>query len=137
MKISKTDKIEIIEFENLIKNDIEIQQHLKLFIKSFIQTKFQNRWFHMILEKPSKGFLGMVKFERHNNPKYCTLFKYKDYQNLRKANKLGLFFNGKECMFTKLSNIEDPFSDAIFSVKPGREVNFLFHELWFWKCIKK
>jgi len=61
MQKNKTDKI-------------DVEMHLSQFAKSFIEKEWVDRWIHILLEKPEKALVELVKFERQRNKKTTDYF---------------------------------------------------------------
>ena len=146
-----------IQDENLqIKFDVEIALHLREFIRAFISKKYQNRWMHIIFEKPEKGKIEFSKFENHLNENYCKLLD--TYPEINDFTFLNSFFIQKGIgiqQFVELTPgilyqpgfkpIKITFNeamrkanwDSIFSIIPGKLAVFFYHEGWSWLCYKK
>lgn len=116
-------------------------EHLKGFVKSFIDPVHSDRWRHTLLEKVEKAQAELKKFERHLNTSACKLIEAKEIANLIeiKSASTGVYFDG----YGEAKNI--PLSvayeiahenkrDAIFSFHAGKEALFFFHEGWGWLC---
>lgn len=121
----------------------EGEEHIRAFVEAFIAKDFQDRWRHIMLEKPEKAKQGLRKFDRHLDARYCTLLPLSDSLPASLAKtfgaKLGVYFDGIEppCKITAAiaSSITNERSiDAIWSMVPGKLVLFFFHEGWSWKC---
>ena len=117
--------------------------HLRGFAEAFIDPRYSNRWVHILLERPKKSSVELAKFERHLNSKCCAILESKDLDCLAKTvpDKPGCFFDGlsdpqlitfREARAPTLLEVQD----AIFSILPGREAVFLFHEGWGWHSKK-
>jgi hypothetical protein len=118
-------------------------EHLRGFAEAFIDPKYSNRWVHILLERPKKSSMELAKFERQLNSKCCAILKSKDLDSLVETvtDKSGCFFDGvsdpqlislREARARALLEVQD----AIFSISPGREAVFFFHEGWGWYCKK-
>ena len=117
--------------------------HLRGFAEAFIDPKYSNRWVHILLERPKKSSVELAKFERQLSSKCCAILESKDLDRLAEtvADRSGCFFNGvsdpqlmpfREARARALLEVQD----AIFSILPGREAVFFFHEGWGWHCKK-
>jgi hypothetical protein len=119
-----------------------IEVHLEGFVKSFVSREFRNRWLHILLEKPKKAAKELRKFERHLDQRSCRLIENaSDVMEQILGTTEGFYLDGLEPpKFTSLREAIDESNekavDAIFSISPGKQAVFLFHEGWAWICEK-
>jgi len=137
MNADKSSKEKGIRIVNLIEKNPEMKKHLRLFIKSFIKKEYVERWEYLIFSNPEKATHQKHKFDDHKIGRLCKYHKYSDFNNMNLDEITGFYYDGYECKYTKLSEIQDPFRDSIFSVKAGEKAYFFFHEFWFWECTVK
>lgn len=115
------------------------REHIQGFINSFIDGRRKSGWQSALLDRPSKAYKHLVKFERHNNPSRC-----KEIQNPEKlleslgSEKCLYWYGFEEPVFTTALEVAGIWlknqQDAIVSFVPGKRAVFLFHEGWGWQC---
>jgi hypothetical protein len=122
---------------------LEVEAHLRAFITTFIQYPARHRWEHCLLVVPHKANKQLGHFHTDLDGAHCRRICGAAGFPLRLAgvygNELGVYFDGNPTSLLVTAAeaatlATEDFSDAVFSLAPGRRVLVFDHEGGVWAC---
>ena len=132
------DKYERVEVHPLPCSQEELERHLRAFVRSFVQPNRQQRWLHILVQKPSKAEDRMYRLVQDLDDRYCTELKGADNFPLAVAKRIGTkpgayFDRSGECNKMTAAGAatlaSESSMDALLSLIPGKLALYWHHDL--------
>ena len=117
-----------------MKDEMEINNHLNLFVKSFVEKRRQERWINFLCNRPKQTYKHSSDLLNHLDNKFYT--EVDSVESIPENGK-GVFYDfSDEPEIISFSEASEKgwYQDAIFSYKPGKLAVYFFHEGWIFLC---
>jgi hypothetical protein len=121
----------------------DVEEHLRAFVATFIQSPARHRWEHCLLVVPQKARQHLAHFYVDFEHALCRRILGGDRFPLRLAgiygNQVGVYFDGNPNVLLVTAAeaatlATEDFSDALLSLVPGKLALFFEHEGGVWAC---
>ena len=116
-------------------NTLDIEQHLKSFVESFVLEERHETWTYLLRERPDDILTRSSKLFNYLSHNHIT--QNDSLSNTASDDQLGIFYDftsDPECISFKEATEKSKGHDAIFSIISGELAIYFYHEGWNFVC---
>ncbi|PHS18754.1 MAG: hypothetical protein COA78_01855 [Blastopirellula sp.] len=106
------------------------RDHMTAFVHSFVQSHRQERWLHLLVNRPKQLLKNSSKLYQHLDKQYCTELPYlADISESTTGVFIDFHESSEPVSITTARAIELGMDhDAVFSIAAGKLAVYFFHE---------